>query len=113
LPRSCDVYAEEDSVRRVVDELITNAIKYTDKGSITIKVSKDKKEVIDTGCGIEEDKQADIWGLFKRAGDSTKEGYGIELAVARNLAEINNGRLFLKYSTPNKGSCFCFVLPKR
>ena len=118
LPRSCDVYAEEDSVRRVVDELITNAIKYTDKGSITIKVSKDKKEVItdviDTGCGIEEGKQADIWGLFKRAVDSsTKEGYGIGLAVARNLAEINNGRLFLKYSTPNKGSCFCFVLPKK
>jgi signal transduction histidine kinase len=118
LPRSCDVYAEEDSIRRVVDELITNAIKHTDKGSITIKVSRDKKEVIteviDTGCGIEEGKQADIWGLFKRVVDSnTKEGYGIGLAVARNLSEINNGRLFLKYSTPNKGSCFCFVLPKK
>jgi signal transduction histidine kinase len=71
-------------------------------------------EVIDTGCGIEEGKQADIWGLFKRVVDSnTKEGYGIGLAVARNLAEINNGRLFLKYSAPNKGSCFCFVLPKK
>ena len=103
-------------MRRVLDELITNAIKYTDKGSITIRVHKDKKEVIteviDTGCGIDEDKQTEIWELFKRA-ENNKEGYGIGLAVARNLAELNNGRLFLKYSQPNKGSCFCFVLPTK
>lgn len=111
------IYAEPESICRILDELLTNAVKYTDKGKITLKVYSESPyeviiEIIDTGCGIPEEDQDDIWELFKRRNKDTKaQGSGIGLACARQLTEANGGKLFLKYSQPDKGSSFCLVLP--
>jgi signal transduction histidine kinase len=108
------VSAEPVSVRRVLNELLTNALKYTDRGKITIKVyQKSPQEVIteitDTGCGIPEEKLDDIWELFKRE-NRQKEGTGIGLAMVRQLIEVNGGRIWVE-SEVGKGSSFFFILP--
>lgn len=117
LPKeSLFVYAEPTSVQRILNELLTNAVKYTDKGKITVKVSQGGPkeiltEVIDTGCGIPEEDQEAIWELFKRGKNGqTKEGAGIGLAMVRQLVEANAGKIWLD-STKGKGSSFFFTLP--
>ncbi len=110
------VYADPLSVRRILNELLTNAAKYTDRGRITVEVSCQEPGVVltqisDTGCGIDEEDSEGIWELFKRTGNVTKaEGTGVGLAMVRQLIEINGGRIWVE-SKKNKGSRFYFVLP--
>lgn len=110
------VYAEPTSTQRILNELLTNALKYTDKGKITIKVSQDGPkgiftEITDTGSGIPEEDQEAIWELFKRGKNGQrKEGAGIGLAMVRQLVEANGGKINLN-SEKDKGSTFFFTLP--
>jgi signal transduction histidine kinase len=70
-------------------------------------------KVTDTGRGIPEERQEDIFKPFTRLkrDEETEDGVGLGLAIASQLAEANGGRLFLKESEPDKGSCFWLVLP--
>ena len=113
------LYADPLSVQRIVNELLTNAFKYTDKGCVKIKVSPREEnnhkeiltEVSDTGCGISEEDQDEIWELFKRGKNGQKkEGEGIGLAMVRQLVEANGGKISLNSSKGN-GSSFVFSLP--
>lgn len=110
------LYADPLSVQRILNELLTNAIKYTERGKITVKVSCENPqeiltEVSDTGCGIVKEDQEEIWELFKRGKNGqTKEGAGIGLAMVRQLVEANAGKIWLD-SERGKGSSFFFTLP--
>jgi signal transduction histidine kinase len=110
------LYADALSVQRILNELLTNAIKYTERGKITVKVSCENPqevltEVSDTGCGIADENQEEIWELFKRGKNGqTKEGAGIGLAMVRQLVEANAGKIWLN-SERGKGSSFFFTLP--
>jgi len=110
------LYADPVSVQRILNELLTNAIKYTEQGKITVKVSCENPqeiltEVSDTGCGIAKEDQEEIWELFKRGKNGqTKEGEGIGLAMVRQLVEANAGKIWID-SERGKGSSFFFTLP--
>jgi len=116
-----------DSVRinQVLVNLISNALKFTDKGSINIAVqalaaqSNENNDVniqfsvTDSGIGIPEDKQDVIFEQFMQADSSTTRHYGgtgLGLSICHRLVELMGGRLELK-NADGRGCCFYFTLP--
>lgn len=96
--------------------LVDNAIKYTDAGSITLRVLAYELficiQVEDTGMGIPEEEQAQIFSRFyRRASSATQEGVGIGLYLSREIITGQGGYIKL-FSKPGKGSCFSVYLPK-
>jgi len=109
-----------DSVRvtQILSNLISNAIKFTEKGQVTLEVkSSDIKDCInisvcDTGIGITRDQQAKLFDSFTQADSSTSRKYGgtgLGLAISKNLIHLMKGEIELE-SEPGKGSCFKFML---
>ena len=104
-------------LHELLQNFITNSIKYTREGSITLKVQKVKDtirfEVTDTGIGISKSDQAKVFNKFYRSEDyRTREtnGTGLGLYVTRKLAKKMNTTIDLK-SRLNHGSTFSFSLP--
>lgn len=97
--------------------LVDNAVKYTPRsGAVKVEVRNYEMfaciRITDTGPGIPEDEQAKIFGRFYRSPESyNKEGVGIGLYLARQIAQKQSGYLKVE-STPGKGSCFCLFLPR-
>ena len=124
----CDIpkedYFESDPyrLRQIVDNLMSNAIKFTpSKGKISLMVSMEevlndtktgllKIEVIDTGCGIETEKQSVIFEEFRRIGDKDVEGSGLGLAITRKLVLLLKGDIIVE-SEYGVGSKFTATLP--
>ncbi|MBD0260961.1 MAG: PAS domain S-box protein, partial [Cytophagales bacterium] len=106
---------------QVLTNLIGNAIKFTQRGSVTVAAeAREMTEtamtiefsVTDTGIGIPAEKQAHIFEEFVQAGYAINETYGgtgLGLAISRKLVELHGGKLALK-SEPGKGSRFFFTL---
>lgn len=103
-------------LHRIVDNLVVNAVKYTEQGQVDLRVrsSGDRLvlEVADTGPGIPEDRQRAIFLRFERAqtGDNTGDGAGLGLAITSKLVELLGGTLVLD-SRPGLGSRFTVELP--
>jgi PAS domain S-box-containing protein len=118
------IYTDRRRVNQVLKNLITNAIKFTEKGGINITFSSReiddlnqeiKIEVADTGIGIERLNQEKMFDLFtQQDGSDTRsyEGLGIGLTLCRKIAGLMNGRIELE-STPGKGSRFTFPFPPK
>src|SRR5690606_17939692 len=110
------------SLQQILVNLVTNAIKFTDAGSVTIKVLAEAVEpdrvmlridVQDTGIGIPLRAQEHIFERFAQVDESATRrhgGTGLGLAIARQLANLMGG-LLLVDSTPGVGSCFTFRAP--
>lgn len=114
LPR---VRADESDLRRVFDNLLTNAIKYAadvEQPKIQIGGSQSPHAVRyfvrDNGPGIEVGYQEKIFGLFQRL-DNSKEGTGLGLASVRKIARMHHGRAWVE-SEPNQGATFWIEIPK-
>jgi len=113
-----------DSVRlnQVLLNLISNAVKFTEKGKISISavcVENNGKQVVlefrikDTGIGIPLDKQEKIFESFEQATTDTSRrfgGAGLGLSIVKQLVELQNGEIFVN-SNPGQGSDFGFRLP--
>jgi signal transduction histidine kinase len=111
-------YVDKNSIIRVFNNLIGNAIKFTDKGYIEILVrdNPDYVEccVIDTGKGISEEDSSRVFGKFEQFGDHqrTKEkGTGLGLNICKKIIELHHGEIWME-SVLGKGSKFTFKLPK-
>ncbi len=111
------VYADEELIRQVIVNLLENAIKYTPEGgkinfSILHRTAqKIQVSVCDTGPGIPEEKQERIFeGHFRLKRDESKEGYGLGLALCRQIIRVHYGQIWVD-SVPQEGSCFHFTLP--
>ena len=107
-------------LRRVVSNLIGNAIKFTDAGSVKIRISemsttKDKKSVTiavqDTGYGINPEDQAILFERF-RQGKNKRSGSGLGLHLSSRIVESHGGRIEVS-SELGKGSVFTVLLPKQ
>jgi signal transduction histidine kinase/CheY-like chemotaxis protein/CHASE3 domain sensor protein len=113
---------ETDRMRvdQILKNLISNALKFTSKGSVALEVKNvpgNNKlicfEITDTGIGIPKDKQHLIFEAFQQADGSTKRKYGgtgLGLSISKELVKLLNGELKLT-SEPGKGSTFSLLLP--
>jgi two-component system sensor histidine kinase VicK len=112
------IYADRSSIERVLVNLISNAIKYTDKGGsvkvyIGYLIDDVYVKVVDTGFGIEKEHLPHIFNRFYRVdmtGSRMFGGTGLGLSIARELADIHNGELSVD-STLGKGTEFALILP--
>lgn len=113
------VFADEERIKQVLDNLITNAVKYNiDEGKVEIGIYDFNKkyiiEISDNGIGINEKEQQRIFERFYRAEKSRNRmngGSGLGLSIVKHIIEAHNEKIFLQ-STPNKGSTFSFTLKK-
>ena len=113
---------ETDAQRlsQVLRNLLSNALKFTEKGSVALHVSRNTDETLsfavkDTGIGIAADQQELIFEAFRQADGSTHRrfgGTGLGLSISRDLAQLLGGSVSVQ-STPGEGSVFTLVLPVR
>ncbi|MBF2057688.1 MAG: histidine kinase [Cyanobacterium sp. T60_A2020_053] len=111
------VYADRELIRQVLINLLENAIKYTPEGEeITICIlhkttQKIEVSIIDTGSGIPSEKKERIFeDHFRLERDIKQEGYGIGLALCRQIINAHYGQIWVD-DNGNQGSCFRFTLP--
>ena len=112
-----DFFSDPFYVRKIIDHLLANAIKYTTEGSVHLSCSTENNKVLinvsDTGPGIESKDRANIFELFYRATNNvniTHSGTGLGLSISRGLARLMGGDLYYVPLEPN-GSEFVLVLP--
>lgn len=109
------VRADERKLRQVLINLLANAVKFTDIGSVELRVRRlvdhhFRFEVIDTGAGIDPQAQSLIFEPFRQgAAGRSGGGTGLGLAIAKNHVELMGGELCLA-SSPGAGSSFYFTL---
>lgn len=115
------VYLDSGCITIILNNLISNAIKFTSIGGVTVSLNKKKikkKEyaeikVIDTGIGISEKDQAVIWEEFRQASEGygrEYEGTGLGLTITKKFVKSLNGKIELQ-SERGKGSTFTVTLP--
>ncbi len=102
-------------IRQIVENLLSNALKFTAEGSITLTADysgvRFSFSVEDTGCGMTEAEQGKIFNEFTRLpGAQGQEGFGLGLSITRKLVELQNGQISVD-STPGQGSRFRVVIP--
>lgn len=116
------VYADKTRIRQVLLNLLQNASKFTDEGSISVDANVQNNEfgapelvisVKDTGIGIALEDQEKLFEPFSQVDDSPTRktgGSGLGLSISRRLVEMQGGRIWLE-SEVNKGSTFSFSVP--
>lgn len=113
------VWTDEDKVRQILLNLLSNATKFTDEGEVRLEVVPDGKNVlfrvVDTGRGISREDRTRIFERFRRAEDTVglpAEGSGLGLAITRALVGLLGGEISME-SKPGHGSTFTVSLPSR
>ncbi len=117
------LFVDPHRIRQILFNLIGNAVKFTEHGSITLSATFEKDSasaeetgtltfaVSDTGCGIAEDDQENVLKPFVQAKNTkATKGTGLGLSICCQLAERMGGKLSLK-SVPGQGSTFTVVIP--
>ena len=105
-------------LRQVLGNLVANGVKFTDEGSVTVRVRRGGKiglrfEVEDTGLGIAPEHLPDLFKTFSQVDTSmtrVHDGAGLGLAICRELVELMGGTVGVR-STPGEGSSFHFTVP--
>ena len=114
------LHGDSNQLRQILNNLISNAIKFTEVGEIVVQISNQKENaaqvllhftVSDTGIGIDEAAQEKLFQPFMQADVSTTRkfgGTGLGLAICKQIVELMQGEIGVK-SEPNKGSHFWFT----
>ena len=110
VPTRARIRTDKELLSRILQNLISNAVKYTDHGRILLGVRRRRSdtvsiEVHDTGMGIPTDQVGKIFGEFHRLDTTRGDGVGLGLAIVRRFADLLGHQLSVR-STPGKGSCF-------
>jgi len=112
------IFSDQDKIKQIVLNLLSNAAKFTHAGTITLCVQKSNEDtleiaVVDTGIGISADALGRVFEEFQQADSSTTRQYGgtgLGLAISRSLARLLGGDLTAA-SQPGQGSEFTLTLP--
>ncbi|HEV2251123.1 MAG TPA: ATP-binding protein [Candidatus Limnocylindria bacterium] len=111
------ILADRARFRQVLVNLMSNAVKFTDQGTVTVSASSADGwvtiSVADTGIGISAEAQAYIFDEFRQADASTTRRYGgtgLGLAISKRLVALHGGRIWVE-SGSNGGSVFSFTMP--
>jgi len=114
-----EVKGDVTRIRQVILNLLSNALKFTSNGSITLSLSQKVNtnffifQVEDTGIGIPIEKQSIIFDRFTQVDESITRRYGgtgLGLSISKKLVQLMNGNIYVK-STLGKGSIFSFEIP--
>jgi len=112
------MYADKAKTRQVLINILGNAVKFTNEGSVKLDVAETDSDFIfsvtDTGIGIKEEDLEAIFESFKQVGPAQIAGYegtGLGLAISKQFIEMQGGRIWAE-SELGKGSTFTFTLPK-
>ncbi|MBK1663094.1 ATPase [Rhodospirillum rubrum] len=113
---------DSQRLRQILVNLVGNAVKFTDKGMVTVqgdilKIENDahwlRLRIVDTGCGIPRERFNDLFTAFQQLDGSatrTHGGTGLGLAISRKLARLMGGDITVS-STPGEGAIFSVVVP--
>lgn len=118
------IFSDYTRLTQTLTNLVSNAVKFTETGGVTIQVGYIKQsglsgrcfivfDIIDTGIGISDIHRSKLFQAFSQADSSISRkfgGTGLGLCLARRLAIALGGDLELKYSNPGKGTCFSLVI---
>ena len=118
------LYGDEVRIKQIVTNILTNAVKYTEKGSVTLSAQAERTapdeillriSVADTGKGIRKESLEDLFNSFKRVDETDNrkiEGTGLGLNISKQLAEMMGGKLTVD-SVYHKGSVFTLEVKQR
>lgn len=114
----CVYNCDKGRIRQVVRNILSNAIKFTDKGgTINVDVEENANEICckisDTGIGIRKENLDAVFDRFRQVEEQAKgkpTGTGLGLAISQKIIELHGGKIWVE-SEYGKGSCFVFVLP--
>ncbi|MCI0713220.1 MAG: ATP-binding protein [Chloroflexi bacterium] len=115
LPR---MRGDEQRIRQILLNILANAVKFTEKGHIEVRATKEDDRIIiaiaDTGPGIPKEDHAAVFEPFKQTDSGLRKGggTGLGMPITKNLVEIHGGQLWLE-SESGKGSTFFVALPIR
>ena len=109
---------DQDKIIQVLNNLIANALKFTDTGGITVSSRTDEGKhqvevrVQDTGCGIKEEDIIKLFEKFQQLGEAHQRhaGTGLGLAICKEIVRQHGGKVGVE-SKMGQGSCFYFILP--
>jgi signal transduction histidine kinase/DNA-binding response OmpR family regulator/CHASE3 domain sensor protein len=112
------IYSDRDRLAQIVRNLISNALKFTKQGTISLDIQSVKNNSIkisvsDTGIGISDDKLRSIFEAFQQADGSTSRiygGTGLGLSISKELVHMLGGEISVK-SSINEGSTFSLIIP--
>ena len=116
--KQVDAFVDPDKLIQVFTNLIGNALKFTDRGTIEISLQEKEKEiecvVADTGLGISEEDLPKVFGKFEQFGrlpGPGEKGTGLGLSITKGIIELHGGKIRVE-SKLGQGSKFSFILPK-
>ena len=109
---------DQDKIIQVLNNLINNALKFTETGGITVssRMNAEKHQVEvrvqDTGCGIKEEDLVKLFEKFQQLGEAHQRqaGTGLGLAICKEIIRQHGGNVGVE-SKIGQGSCFYFILP--
>lgn len=113
-----EIYSDQDKITKAVVNLVSNAVKFTEKGKIAVRMnlhgpSELRISVTDTGIGIPEDRIEEIFNEFHQIDSSDSRNYGgtgLGLSITKRVMEILGGSVSV-VSSPGKGSTFTLSIP--
>jgi len=115
---SVQVLGDPDKIKQILINLLSNSIKYTDRGSITVNVEKDnnicKVLISDTGKGIAKENISQLFSKYQKNDPNKKQNIvssGLGLYISKLLANKMNGDIKLEKTEEGKGSTFGFTIP--
>lgn len=116
IPSSLFVQSDPKLLRRVIQNFLTNAFRYSPKGKVVLGVRRVNDqvsiEVWDNGMGIDEDKQQEIFEEFTRGSQvRSDQGLGLGLAISKGIAHVLEHTISMR-SWPEQGSVFSITLPR-
>lgn len=113
-----EILIDPDKIRDVISNLINNAIKYTPKGGITVKIQKPNSKILitvsDTGVGMTKEEISQLFQSFTRGAAGSKlysQGAGLGLYIAKKYVEMHDGTLTVVSPGQGKGTTFTIELP--
>lgn len=115
LPETLTLEGDPFRIRQIVENLLSNALKFTATGGITLQAEYHGNQFVfsvsDTGCGMTASEQERIFKEFTRLSSAQgQEGFGLGLSITRKLVELLLGRIDIE-SAPGKGSTFKVSMP--
>ena len=107
-----EVNADKSRITQVISNLVSNAIKFTQEGTISISCKIKEKEILllvrDSGRGIDSEIHS---RLFSKFASKSEQGTGLGLFISRSIVESHGGRIWAYNNEGSKGATFIFTLP--